>query len=132
MTKTLAFAVADLSFCAQCAKAALHGWRGWPHRDPLPSLPRVLGRTCEVCGACEAIHNENIAWLNYHSPGSTGLPDYWLLVVAESPNKWGLPYFAAGDCPKCSSPTVVSEMRYPNGERKFKHNCGRCGLMDVL
>lgn len=121
----------DLVFCAQCAESALSAWRGWPHRDKLPQLPRLIAGACEACVARTSIRNPGIAWLNYHSEGSTGLPDYWLLVVVERPNKWGFPFLAAGQCPKCGDATVVSEMHYPNGECELKHNCQRCGVLSL-
>lgn len=121
----------DLQFCAKCASSALESWRGWPHRDALPALAQLRTETCEECGARESISNDNIAWLNHHSAFSTGLPDYWLLVVTPVPNSWGLPYFAAGKCPACQQDTVVSEMRFPNGKRELKHNCQRCGIRSI-
>lgn len=121
----------DLEFCAQCAQSALGSWKGWPHRDVVPSLAQLRAGTCEVCGSGTSIRNESIAWLNYHSEFNTGLPDYWLLAVTQSPNKWGLPYFAIGLCPKCGDETVVSEMQFPNGNRELKHNCQQCGVRSV-
>ena len=77
------------------------------------------------------VPSARIAWLNYHSKFNTGLPDYWLLVVRERPNKWGLPYFAVGTCPRCGNASVISEMKYPNRTRELKHNCRTCGIVDV-
>jgi hypothetical protein len=118
----------ELLFCDPCANGVLGGWKGWPHRDAVPRLPRVISGVCEACGGSAGVRSSSIAWLNYHSAFSTGLPEYWLLVVVERPNKWGYPYFASGQCPTCSEASVVSEMRYPNGEHELKHNCGRCGV----
>ena len=121
----------DIEFCARCAQSALGSWKGWPHRDVIPLLPQLHGGTCQVCGSHTGVRNQSITWLNYHSEFSTGLPDYWLLVVAERPNKWGLPYLAIGECPLCGHETVVSEMQYPNGEREVKHNCQQCGVQSA-
>ena len=44
-----------------------------------------------MCGNAAVLLSNRIAWLNYHGPYNTGLPDYWLLVINEIPNKWGLP-----------------------------------------
>jgi len=120
-----------LLYCQRCSREVLGSWKGWPHRDVVPALPQVIAGSCLACGETSSLQSSSIAWLNYHSPYSTGLPDHWLLVVVERPNKWGLPYFAAARCPKCSQPTVVSEMRYPDGTHELKHNCPQCGVLDV-
>ena len=116
-----------MKFCRQCSQAILAGWKGWPHKDAVPLLPRMSDGHCETCGGEQALNNEDIIWLNYHSKYNTGLPDYWLLKIG-IPNKWGRPYLSEGECPRCKSRTIISEMIFPNGKRETKHNCEKCGI----
>lgn len=115
-----------LSFCRNCAEAKLSAWKGWPHRDPVPVLCPLASEPCPDCGCTDTLDSSRIVWLNYHGPYSTGLPDYWLLVVSDVQSKWGRPYLRESQCPKCAARTIVSELKYPNGQRELKHNCTVC------
>jgi hypothetical protein len=44
------------------------------------------------------------------------------------PSFWGQPYFAEDGCPICGARAILSEMKYPNGERKLRYNCAECGV----
>jgi hypothetical protein len=121
----------DLLFCAECTDRALASWKGWPHRDAVPLLPLLEAGHCESCGASDVTPGAEIVWLNIHSEFSTGLPDYWVLKADGQPSKWGLPYYAVGQCPRCSSPSIISEMNYPNGRHELKCNCERCGVRNL-
>ena len=119
------------AYCEVCSLAALKQWKGWPHRDAVPVLPRVESGVCQRYGdSTAALASSSVIWVNYHGPLNTGLPDYWLLAVDDKPRKWGLPYYAEGICPTCGDRSIISEMNYPNGTRELKHNCANCGVED--
>lgn len=107
-------------------------WEGWPHRDAIPSLPKLTGAGCETCGGTERLSSARIRWFNYHGPYNTGLPDYWLLKVDEGPEKWGSPFYAESRCERCGEVAVVSQMRFPNGSSELMLNCSRCGAGRVI
>lgn len=121
----------DISYCQPCSQRALSSWKGWPHRDPVPLLPRIDSGPCEECGCSESLGANGIAWLNYHGPSSTGLPDYWMLVIDTASSAWGRPYFAEAVCGRCGGRAVVSEMQYPSNRHEFKLNCEQCGVQRV-
>lgn len=118
-------------YCKSCATRILASWQGWPHKDAVPLLPRLESGICESCGGSASLNSERITWYNYHGSYNTGLPDYWLLKI-EGGGRWGLPYYAERLCPKCRERTIISEIKYPNGEREHMHNCKKCGLIKVL
>jgi len=120
------------AYCAKCSGPILSTWKGWPNRNAVPLLPRIVDGTCESCAASRPLPNRQIHWFNYHSPSSTGLPDYWQLVVEDrGTGRWGLPYYADGKCQECGSRTVISEHRFPDGSREFAHNCPNCGVRKI-
>lgn len=118
-------------YCNKCAQKILKEWKGWPKKDVIPLLPRMLNDICEVCGHEDKLHPSSILWFNYHSEFSTGLPDYWLLIVQQQKNKWGHPYYYENDCPKCNARAIISLMNYPNGSSEMFYNCEKCGILDV-
>lgn len=118
-----------VTYCNVCADRILEPWKGWPHRDVIPLLPKSIGGVCEKCGSNETLDPSEIIWLNCHSEYSTGLPDYWLLVISSGWSKWGLPYFSEGQCPRCKGRAILSEMNYGSGNRELRHNCQKCGVL---
>lgn len=118
-------------YCESCAKRILSHWQGWPHKDIVPSLPRLQSGVCESCGGSAPLNSNVVTWHNHHGPFNTGLPDYWLLKIEGEVTKWGLPYYAEGECPHCHGRTIISEMEYPNGRQELMHNCKECGLQKV-
>lgn len=119
----------ELHYCEGCSKDILRRWKGWPHKDPIPFLPRIESGLCSLCGGSRELSIARVAWSNVHGQFSTGLPDYWLLAVDVEESRWGRPYYAEGNCPKCRARSVISEMNYPNGSHEMKHNCGICGVV---
>lgn len=117
-----------MDYCKDCSIDIINLWKGWPHKNAIPLLPRIIGESCGVCNNNNKLNNEEIVWHNHHGEYNTGLPDYWLILIESSKNKWGLPYFSEGTCPRCNSRTIISEMNYPNGKRETKHNCKKCGI----
>ncbi len=117
-------------YCEICSEAILSSWRGWPHKDVIPLLPRIEFGKCPCCSneASPGLVSSRITWFNYHGAFSTGLPDYWLLVIDGDRKKWGLPYFAEGVCPLCKGRSAISKMKFPNGTCELMHNCEKCGL----
>ena len=119
-----------LTFCHICAQSIIETWQGWPHRDsPIPVLPHVLDiENCHVCGSSERLDNKRIQWVNFHSEGSTGLPDYWLLKIDAEDwyKKWGVPYLDAGRCTKCDSETVISQFNPNERSSETGSNCSEC------
>lgn len=102
--------IQDIRFCAACAETQLAGWRGWPHRDPIPLPPVLRDGTCPQCHGRRELPSGRIAWLTIHSQFSTGLPDYWVLstssdelLTRDLQSKWGLPYSELYACPRCGS-----------------------------
>ena len=118
-------------YCEECVKRVLHNWKGWPHKNAIPILPRIVGIVCEECGGNSAVVNSRITWFNYHSKYSTGLPDYWLLKIDGERTKWGHPYYGEGRCPKCDAVAIISQMKFPNGEQELKVNCANCGISNL-
>lgn len=115
-------------FCAKCSPLLLDEWKGWPLRDSIPLLPRSIDGRCEACGDSAILEPNNIAWLNCHGPGNTGLPDYWALIISTRSNKWGHPYYLEEPCAKCGSRSTISLMNYPDGSRELKADCKKCGI----
>src|SRR5262249_7786449 len=99
-------------YCRESGERLLTKWKGWPHRDALPTLPRLLAGACETCGGVEGFKPSTISWLNIHGAFSTGLPDYWILITSQ-PNDWGQPYYSESNCPRCHGRSIVSQMNYP-------------------
>lgn len=95
-------------YCSTCVKAILSDWKGWPHKNVFPLLPRFKDEACESCGGTEKLESSSIVWLNHQSKYSTGLPDYWLLVIQDQQNNWGKPYY-----------------------KEICHNCVHCGLTKI-
>jgi hypothetical protein len=79
------------------------------------------------------LDSARINWHNYHRQYNTGLPDFWLLQLDDDSLKrhWGLPYYTEARCPKCRARAIVSEMKFPNGDRELKVNCQRCGVVPL-
>ena len=121
----------EIQYCFNCAQRIFKGWKGWPHRDPIPLLPLLEGGKCQGCGSTLKLSSQKINWASYHGEYNTGLPDYWYLLVKESNNKFGLPYFAEDECPVCNARVIVSEMKYPNGTSDQKINCQLCGVLSI-
>ena len=120
--------IQNYDYCLGCGQQILNVWKGWPHKDSIPLLPRIIDGSCEKCGGAEVLKTSTICWLNYHSEYSTGLPDYWLLITQSQKNKWGLPYFGEANCPKCNNRAILSQMKYPNGSTEICYNCEKCGV----
>ena len=120
-----------IQYCEDCAKNILGRWKGWPHKNAVPLLPKITEVSCSICGGSRDLQSNRIKWLNCHGSGSTGLPDYWLLVIDHGNPTWGHPYHTEGNCPKCGEVSIISEMNYPNGEREYKSNCEICGVKSV-
>ena len=116
-------------YCRTCSSKILKNWKGWPHRDPVPILPRIYEVKCEECGNADILEPSEIKWFNYHNEFSTGLPDYWLLIVHKGSNQWGLPYYGESICNKCYGRSIISQMKYPNGKSEMCWNCVNCRLV---
>lgn len=116
------------SFCAACARPILKEWKGWPNRDVVPLLPRVLRGRCESCRSSgERIESWRIRW---NTDPSYGLPMDWDLYFGDDA-EWTLdvarqgsqPYFSEATCPGCRGRTVVSREF-----NKLARNCPECGV----
>jgi hypothetical protein len=119
-----------INYCRSCSESALSGWKGWPHKDLIPLLPLIGDQGCTSCGAKgELLASAEIHWLNFHGQYNTGLPDYWLLVIAKE-TVWGHPYHEEVTCRRCKGRAVVSEFGdIRNGRFEYKVNCPACGLL---
>jgi hypothetical protein len=70
----------------------------------IPDIPRVTQGRCPQCGATQPLLAHQIFYWNYHGPGNTGLPDYYVLRIARiedlsqraASRRWGMPYMDAG------------------------------------
>lgn len=88
--------------CRLCAENAFRDWKGWPDkkRYPLPEVPEMVQDQCPECGGRVSLREECVVFLNVHSLGSSGLPDYFVLRIYEpgtpshegSLERWGYPY----------------------------------------
>jgi hypothetical protein len=94
-------------------------------------LPGIIDGVCIECGGTQLLDSSKIVWINHHGEFSTGLPDYWLLIIQNQQNKWGLPYYGESNCPECGRRTIISQMKYPNGNSELSHNCGNCGVIKI-
>lgn len=119
-------------YCSKCSTSILDCWKGWPHRDPLPVLPKIISGKCQKCGGHETINSLDLGWMCYQSEFSTGLPDYFYVAPTSNQSKFGYPYFNHSECPFCSQPSVLSYMKYPNGTKELCHNCQVCGVIKAL
>lgn len=109
----------SIEYCNDCAEKSLAQWKGWPHKQAVPLLQKVLNGACVDCGGGNNIlKSKKITWFNYHSEYNGGLPDYWLLEINGSRTKWGSPYFSECRCIRCGTVSPLSEMRFPNGRRQ--------------
>ena len=125
----------DIRFCRNCTFLAVDKWKGWPIRDAVPVLPMLKGSKCPICGGSDEIVSTSIGWLNIHGLYSTGLPDYWVLTVAEEslgfvkkfPSKWGLPYYELLKCPSCGGDFFAS-LFIPGLGWQLRRWCTGCGM----
>lgn len=120
-----------MKYCQDCSAPILAAWRGWPLKDPVPLLPRVVEGVCECCGRAGAalVDNTDIQWLNYHGPYNTGLPDYWLLVSNQKTD-WGLPYHSEVNCRRCGQRAVLCKLgKSSSVSPEYKVSCPSCGLI---
>ena len=100
---------------------------GWPHRDAIPVLP-VLDQAGAILwvdiNLVESQHRvvESSRRVQHRT---TGLLDagYWCI------EQWGSPYYALDRCQRCGLGVVISEMRFPYGDRELKANCQNCGVL---
>jgi len=118
--------IRDIKFCKSCSEPKLISWKGWPLKNPIPMLSILKGDRCEVCGGLDSLSNHDIKWMNYHGPHSTGLPDYWILVI-ESQGTWGEPYLDVAVCKKCGGDEVISYFETQSGQADIGCSCETCG-----
>ena len=115
-------------YCKTCGEMILKQWKGWPHKDVIPLLPRLIDGACENCGSTQGLNSDEIVWFNCHGAYTTGLPDYWLLEINSFGNWWGRPYLSESNCPICNGRAILSEMYCPNETHETAHNCPKCGV----
>jgi|TARA_B100000315_G_C14474915_1_gene540152 DNA-directed RNA polymerase subunit M/transcription elongation factor TFIIS len=120
-----------IHYCKNCSDNILGKWKGWRFRDPIPILPKIVIDECDICGNTEKIFSKDIKWFNYHSQYSSGLPDYWLLLIDDKENQWGFPYYSEEKCKKCGNLSVVSINHNRNGRDEFIINCQNCGASNA-
>lgn len=110
-------------FCYDCAARLIAGWQGWPGRDELPRIPKLTNGACPSCGGTSPLCPEHILYANIHSAYSTGLPDYFVLVICPPGDhsrdflrRWGLPYIQGPprDCRIPPGPSVRSKRSLPD------------------
>ena len=88
--------------CRCCAEWAFARWRGWcsigterwKQKPDLPDVPHCdASNPCDRCGGTSFLLLDDVY---YHSPHSTGLPDYFVLETLTSDpfnmRRWGRPY----------------------------------------
>ena len=118
----------ETHYCKTCAVKAFSKWKGRPHKDVLPLLPKIVSGTCQRCSGAESISSYNIAWLSHKNEDA---PAYCTLVEVAYTNDLGLPYFSEMRCPKCQQRSIVSEVNLPDGGTEYKCNCQLCGIVDI-
>ncbi len=115
----------SLTYCEPCALPRLAAWKGWPQRDAIPPLPRLIDGRCQSCAlAAAALDGARIGWLNIHRGECSSLPDYWRLVIDNAWDKWGRPYFGETECRRCGRRAIVSE--HPTDHLRL--DCACCGI----
>ena len=101
----------ETRYCERCAREAFRAWQGWctsgtegwnaKSRDRLrlPDLPQLQDARCPECGGSESLVAAQIFYENYHGPWNTGLPNYFVLRIADEARnaeparrQWGRPY----------------------------------------
>jgi hypothetical protein len=45
------------TYCAKCSGPILSTWKGWPNRNAVPLLPRIVDGACESCKASRPLPN---------------------------------------------------------------------------
>lgn len=91
--------------CRKCAESAFAIWKGWcsygterwsesqKRATAIPDVPAIHESECPRCGSSEKLLASDVRYLNIHGPYNTGLPDYFILVIAPNTSeKWGKPY----------------------------------------
>jgi len=116
-------------YCLPCAEQQLAEWEGWPLKQAVPLLPRLLDGTCEACGAGgrAQLPSHCLGWINIHALNNTGLPNYWKILTTAT--RWGCPYYGETTCPRCAGRAIVSQMIFPGGSQDFAGSCDNCGLV---
>jgi len=129
--------ISDIRFCRACAVTAFKQWKGWPIRDAVPLIPVIGDGECSVCGGTEEVISANIAWFNVHGPDSTGLPDYWMLVINDRPtferhfpSKWGLPYYEMKECEHCGG-MLLTSIHIPPLGWDYREQCTQCNFTRI-
>jgi len=94
-------------FCRACSEEAFKTWQGWPATERsvsldlrrVPRLPLLRSGVCPTCSGTSGVPANHIRYTNVHGLGSTGLPDYFALMICEPGtdehewlSKWGTPY----------------------------------------
>ena len=124
---------APLAYCKKCSEPILKGWKGWPHKDPVPLLPILDINGCDYCRSAtvDEIPSHYIAWGIAQSAHSTGLPDYFYLQANDPDVEWhdsliqgGRPYFSEGPCPKCGGRATLTEF-----SARTTYSCANCGVV---
>ena len=113
-----------INYCKSCAKPELSKWKGWPHKDRIPTLPKIIENICERCTDDKIIKSTEINWTNIHGEHNTGLPDYWLLTISDYDSQWGKPYANEILCSTCEEMCIVSEFY-----GKYLLNCNNCNIL---
>lgn len=100
--RAVAAAADDRPLCSECAKWAFKQWRGWcayglDDPPPVPDVPRLVEGCCPRCQATEGVDPNRVGYANVHGAGNTGLPDFFVLQIFDSPgrgswDRWGTPY----------------------------------------
>lgn len=95
------------SLLTEMALLTLETWQGWPATERsvsldlkrVPRLPLLKSGVCPKCGRTSGVPANHIRYTNVHGLGSTGLPEYFALMICEPGtdqhewlSKWGTPY----------------------------------------
>ena len=120
----------ETRYCKTCSLKAFATWKGSPHKDVLPLLPRLVGGKCQKCADTQSIVSGDIAWLGHHGEQGTG-SGYWSLGELAHANNRGLPYFSEMRCPKCQQRSIVSEMNLAGGTTEYTCHCQLGGVVDI-
>jgi hypothetical protein len=113
--------IKQCSYCRDCSSPILEKWQGWPQRDKIPALPRIINGECEVCGGTNALSHNKLGWINV----GFGLPSFWY-VSMNGHISWGLPYYGESECPHCQKRSIISQHA-----DKLCHNCQECGIIKI-
>ena len=110
--------------CEACARWAFSVWRGWcssgteswAEKPDLPAVSMVEAGPCPRCSGTTTVSLSQVYYRNIHGPHSTGLPDYFELVIQDNDpfnmRRWGRPFLDKWISARIPLDELVARMKH--------------------